>query len=241
MDPEGREKLDAFRGKVEQNHTRETWSTPDDLAGKVIVGLTRESRKSNAVGWVRADHVAKTDMLEANFELHKRIDELQNAQRVPVDEGGLVHPMCDKLSVEAQRFLLTLSSDSVIDITTRRTASAMAKENDIGGLSNLIVMGIVKDSANAEEPIRFTQNIGWPVVASLRQQEILRLAAAEEHDSVEAEAVRNRLNISQLDVKDLYRSMYGLKLIFGQENPKFNLTDAGRIAWKHMDERNPLL
>jgi len=113
--------------------------------------------------------------------------------------------------------------------------------SDIGGIGILIAGGVFKDSADVDEPIRFTQNIGWPVVASLRQQEIIRLAAAEENDIVEAEAVRSRLDISQLEVKDLYRSMSALGLIFANARREFKLKDAGRIAWTRMDERTPLL
>ena len=74
---DGRKKLAAFVAKVNKGRIRATWSTPDELAGKVAVALNRAMKLHPAVGWVRADTVANVEALSELNEARKEIDRLK--------------------------------------------------------------------------------------------------------------------------------------------------------------------
>lgn len=71
IDPELREKLQAFRDKVSKGRLVKYWKTPDDLAGKVSRSLLQTIKAHPAVGWIRADIVPSTEILSEINELRK--------------------------------------------------------------------------------------------------------------------------------------------------------------------------
>ncbi len=73
------EKLTKFRKKVEKIHTCTYWRNVDDLKAKAIVGLTAETKKHPAVGWIRADKVPTDATVTEILKLRKRITELETA------------------------------------------------------------------------------------------------------------------------------------------------------------------
>ncbi|NLT35971.1 MAG: DUF4062 domain-containing protein [Gaiellales bacterium] len=70
-------KLTAFRSKIESRHTCDYWSAADDLKARVIVGLTKETKRHPAIGWVRADTVPSDATLSDVLALKNHIAELE--------------------------------------------------------------------------------------------------------------------------------------------------------------------
>lgn len=50
------EKLNKFISKAEANKMRDTWTTIDDLGGKVAIALTKTFGKKPGIGWIREDN-----------------------------------------------------------------------------------------------------------------------------------------------------------------------------------------
>lgn len=65
LDPDAREKLDAFRAKVMTRMVKQ-FRTPDDLASVVSRGLIRAIKKQPRPGWVRGDQ-AMTDAVRTEI------------------------------------------------------------------------------------------------------------------------------------------------------------------------------
>lgn len=74
-----REKLIAFREKVQKAKHVKFWASADDLAGKVALSFAQVRQMYTAVGWIRGDVVTATEMLVEVNELRKELDEA-NAQ-----------------------------------------------------------------------------------------------------------------------------------------------------------------
>lgn len=83
LEPGLREKLEAFRAKIESAHHCKYWDSPSDLGGKVAKALNHIIRTKPAVGWVRADKVASPEMLEEMQQLRKRVSDLEGSESQP--------------------------------------------------------------------------------------------------------------------------------------------------------------
>jgi hypothetical protein len=66
-----REKLSQFRTKVSTNRLVKFWNTAEELPGLVALSLSKTISLYPAVGWVRANTVAKTELLQEPFERRK--------------------------------------------------------------------------------------------------------------------------------------------------------------------------
>ena len=71
FDADARDKLNAFREKVQAKHTRTAWNDAADLKVAVLTSLVSEFRRHPAVGWVRADGINDTELLKRNAELNE--------------------------------------------------------------------------------------------------------------------------------------------------------------------------
>ncbi|MEM6327006.1 MAG: DUF4062 domain-containing protein [Bacteroidota bacterium] len=71
----GREKLEAFRGLVQQRMCK-FWSEPADLGSAVSRSLIKLIKTNPATGWVRADLLPEQSATEEILKLRKRIEEL---------------------------------------------------------------------------------------------------------------------------------------------------------------------
>lgn len=78
------EKLNKFIIKAEANKMRDTWTTIDDLGGKVAIALTKTFGKRPGIGWVRADKAVSPEMTnelaalsKENRDLREALDELK--------------------------------------------------------------------------------------------------------------------------------------------------------------------
>ena len=180
---DAREKLDAFRKKVSDAHTRTTWTDAPDLKSKVMASLVSEFWRRPAVGWVRADNAETVQKyaaaLERTKELEKEIAQLrQIAVASPVARGGgsMGAEIVDSLSLDAIDWFLDFS---------HRTAGGQLKSfDDLAALSptpsgvppkswaeNLKRRDILNWDRNAEA-IRVT-NLGWEVREELNRRKLM--------------------------------------------------------------------
>lgn len=76
MDPQARQKLDAFRDKVSTGRLIKNWTKAEDLTALVMRSLNSAIKSHPATGWVRADSVANVDLLQQVNQLQQRNDQL---------------------------------------------------------------------------------------------------------------------------------------------------------------------
>ncbi|MFD1945329.1 DUF4062 domain-containing protein [Nocardioides aestuarii] len=72
-----REKLAAFREKVEKAKHVKYWTSPDDLAGNVALTWNSFRRRYPATGWIKADQGTSKESLAALAKAQKEIDDLR--------------------------------------------------------------------------------------------------------------------------------------------------------------------
>jgi len=77
-----REKLDAFRTKVQSNRLVKYWINGDDLNGKVAVSLMQTIKTYPAVGWIRANMQTNLETLQELNNLRKEIETLRNEKYI---------------------------------------------------------------------------------------------------------------------------------------------------------------
>ena len=77
-EPDAWKRLQEFRAKVEKRHTRVSWTSPDDLKSKVIVGLTTAMKRTPRVGWLRADELPTEATIADVLRLRNRVSELES-------------------------------------------------------------------------------------------------------------------------------------------------------------------
>lgn len=77
QDEQAREKLTAFREKVESHKHVKYWEGAKDLAGLVALSFPKLQRAHPAVGWVRGDVQTSTESLEELNVLRKRLEEAE--------------------------------------------------------------------------------------------------------------------------------------------------------------------
>ena len=72
LDPELRERLDAFREKLKDGRLVKHWNSADQLAGLVSLSLNKTIKTHPAVGWVRANQIGSGQLLNEVNELRKQ-------------------------------------------------------------------------------------------------------------------------------------------------------------------------
>jgi hypothetical protein len=81
INPELRGRLASFREKVSKNRLVKFWKSADELPGLVALNLSKTIKTHPAMGWIRADQAANTQLLTEINELRKQKDELQATVR----------------------------------------------------------------------------------------------------------------------------------------------------------------
>ena len=79
IDPSLRDRLEQFREKVSENRLVKMWSKESDLPGLVALSLSRTMKLYPAVGWVRANNIASSELLTDLNNLRKENAELKAA------------------------------------------------------------------------------------------------------------------------------------------------------------------
>lgn len=99
-----RDKLEQFRKKVSEDKLVKMWSKEDELPGLVASSLSRTMKSYPAVGWVRANNIASSEVLtdlndlrKENAELKATVSELESrfdpedTDFAPLDDSFVVH------------------------------------------------------------------------------------------------------------------------------------------------------
>ena len=73
IDPDRRQKLEAFISKIEKR-LRKDWISTEDLCSKVVTSLSREMRTHPRPGYIRGDKASNPEKL---LELNEKISELE--------------------------------------------------------------------------------------------------------------------------------------------------------------------
>lgn len=76
IDPNLRNQLELFREKVSKHRLVKFWQSPSELPGLVALSLSKTIKTYPAVGWVRADKTASTELLNEINELRKRNEDM---------------------------------------------------------------------------------------------------------------------------------------------------------------------
>lgn len=94
IDHDARQRLSAFRERVELHHCK-YWSSPEDLKSKVVVGIVHEIKVNPRTGWIRGDRGDSaetlkklTSALEENAQLKEDLRLLREALAVRTDSDG---------------------------------------------------------------------------------------------------------------------------------------------------------
>ena len=88
VNPEARERLRAFREKVQSGRLVKFWTSAEELPGLVSLSLSKTIKTHPAIGWVRGNQVATTELLSEMNELRKRNQELETTIQALQDAQG---------------------------------------------------------------------------------------------------------------------------------------------------------
>lgn len=73
---EARNKLSAFRQKVEKSHHCKYWNDPEQLGSRVTRGLLSQTKTTPRTGWVRADEAGGADAMKEINRLRNVVESL---------------------------------------------------------------------------------------------------------------------------------------------------------------------
>lgn len=79
-DPEAYRKFCSFREKVRSKLGSE-WRDINELKVKISESISAAIRRSPGIGWVRGNTIANEDVLQENYKLRKKIEQLENQLR----------------------------------------------------------------------------------------------------------------------------------------------------------------
>jgi len=97
-DPQLAESLELFKGRLSTGRLVKFWKSSSELPGLVSLSLSKTIKTYPAVGWIRANRIASSDLLNEsntllreNEHLKTRIEELEKSKRneSPPDLAGL--------------------------------------------------------------------------------------------------------------------------------------------------------
>ncbi len=91
-DATAREKLEAFKQKVQTGRLVKFWKTAEELPGLVALSLPKTIKTYPAIGWTRATFTNNTEVLQElneqrkeNLELKRQLSEFKNKVEGPVE------------------------------------------------------------------------------------------------------------------------------------------------------------
>lgn len=88
VEPTTRQRLHEFCEKVKAGRLVSFWSNASELPGLVALSLPKTIKMFPAIGWVRADTVASTELLGDMNDLRKENEKLRRSMIVPQIEFG---------------------------------------------------------------------------------------------------------------------------------------------------------
>lgn len=151
LEPGSRQRLVAFRAKVEGKHHCKYWSNAEDLGGKVSRAMSAALKLSPALGWVRADQAKTIADVERTSALQQRVSELEKEleryRRAAVDDTSMFEQgddttvvtlsWSDENNVEHSA-QLTLTWDELFRLAATIALNNWAEDSVEYGLSRLL-------------------------------------------------------------------------------------------------------
>ena len=89
-DPEKRAKLSAFKDKIKTGRLVKFWNTANEIPGLVTLSLLNTIKRHPAIGWVRANQIAQSDLLIETHERTKEIEELKKINTILKNENDIL-------------------------------------------------------------------------------------------------------------------------------------------------------
>jgi len=167
VESKAKEKLDAFRSKVEERHHRTTWKTQHDLQSAIAVSLGQQTNINPQVGWIRGDVGQKnTELLQRLDDLQKRYERVQSVnndleervallQNNQVDDTEAFFQGNDIVSLPVELPQQNKGEELVVDeleVTWDQVLSIVAPHL-IGRKSGGEVKGILQDGLRELKPV----------------------------------------------------------------------------------------
>jgi hypothetical protein len=237
LDVQPRKKLDAFRTKVESNHTRVTWRNPEELAGKVALALISAISRSPSVGWIRGDatdpavirKLAKVE--QRNRRLKTRLDQLQKqAQKQPhltIDEVIEAFPL-----PQAKQF----SRFAAEGVSVPGGRIDPSESPQMAALARLFRLNLF--FLDRTDQCQLTK-LGFEVLDGLRKRLILR-ELAKAPKSVRAKELADRLGIAEDQMGFLLESLRDHDKVALSRNSKgefVSIKGGGRVHATRIDSQ----
>ena len=101
LDKDAVEKLEAFKQRVRTGRLVKTWTTPSELAERVVISLTRAKTSHPTRGWIRGGGPDSVTLLQEVNELRKRnqgLDPIVAKDRLPASAGALLQrPLAEEI------------------------------------------------------------------------------------------------------------------------------------------------
>ena len=144
MDAQPRERLAAFRKRLEDAHTCKYWLNAEQLGGRVSRGLTQEIKSRPRTGWIRGDRAKTIEDAETAFALQRRVSELE-AELARLTKGADV---LESLPGDDVEFNLSVTSESGVESRSIRWGMALETAlNCAASMSSIDVLSAMLASA----------------------------------------------------------------------------------------------
>lgn len=82
-------KLNDFKNELATGRIKDEWNNSDDLAGKVLVSLTRTMKRFPRSGWIRGDKEASSQILQELAKANRTISILENQLSTITDNNKI--------------------------------------------------------------------------------------------------------------------------------------------------------
>lgn len=76
-DPERQARLEVFKDRVRRDFLCKGWKSPEALEAAVAIAMSQVTKRTPAIGWVRADSPAPPELVQEVADLRGRVLELQ--------------------------------------------------------------------------------------------------------------------------------------------------------------------
>ncbi|MDQ3816424.1 MAG: DUF4062 domain-containing protein [Acidobacteriota bacterium] len=140
LQADAQRKLAAFREKLQTHHCK-YWRDAQDLQYKVAVGLVREMNLNPAMGWVRANDVAKDVDAKLLADAQIAAEEATLQRKLREDAERRVQSLEEALAAlkrqeaEARAVIAAAAEQEAAAIAKERTAERALRDASIGSVS----------------------------------------------------------------------------------------------------------
>lgn len=174
LEREARSRLELFRRKVEERHHRATWTSAEELKGKVAVGLVNAIALKPRVGWVRADGAEEVEELRRRFISLRDENDKLNQQLSSLSELVAEHEQVDIFSQGEDEINLTFKVDA--DGQSREVHQSTTWHNIFSTMASITAPGASERTIQNKISQAIGPKNGWLVDESLETVRVQLLA-----------------------------------------------------------------